>query len=96
MATRVRLHQRGGRVAARHLVHDRTLAHKMAVLRWVTDLAREAGAVDPGRARALATLLLDGGLASGSVDARPDAPAVAKASARALWPWPPATPPEQR
>jgi AcrR family transcriptional regulator len=65
-------------------VHDRTVAHKEAVLAWVTELAGEAGADDPpGLARAL-TLLLDGGLASGSLDAAPDAPEAAKASARAL------------
>ena len=65
-------------------VHARTVAHKLAVLQWVTDLAREAGAVDPDALARSLTLLLDGGLASGSVDAEPDAPPVAKASARAL------------
>jgi AcrR family transcriptional regulator len=65
-------------------IHDRTLAHKDAVRAWVRDLAARAGAADPqALARAL-TLLLDGGLASGSLDALPDAPAVAKESARAL------------
>jgi len=43
-----------------------------------------AGAPDPdGLARTL-TLLLDGGLASGSLDALPDAPRAAKAAAKAL------------
>jgi AcrR family transcriptional regulator len=65
-------------------VHDRTLAHKLAVLHWVTELAREAGAADPNALARSLTLLLDGGLASGSVDARPDAPAVAKTAAQAL------------
>ncbi len=65
-------------------VHDRTVAHKQRVLDWVGGLATAAGADDPsGLARAL-TLLLDGGLASGSLDASPEAPAVAKASARHL------------
>jgi AcrR family transcriptional regulator len=65
-------------------VHDRTVAHKSAVLGWVRGLAEQAGAVDPdGLARSL-TLLLDGGLASGALDASPDAPEVARASARAL------------
>ncbi|HET6953138.1 MAG TPA: TetR/AcrR family transcriptional regulator [Acidimicrobiales bacterium] len=65
-------------------VHDRTVAHKTAVLTWVRGLAEQAGAHDPvALARAL-TLLLDGGLASGALDAAPEAPAVAKASARAL------------
>ena len=65
-------------------VHDRTLAHKEAVRAWVRSLAADAGASDPdGLARTL-TLLLDGGLASGSVDGRPDAPEAAKAAARTL------------
>src|SRR5690349_15815443 len=65
-------------------VHDRTVAHKASVLAWVRELAERAGARD---ARALArslTLLLDGGLASGTLDAAPEAPAVAKDTARAL------------
>ena len=61
-------------------VHARTVAHKTAVLAWVRHLAEQAGARDArSLARAL-TLLLDGGLASGSLDADPEAPAVAKAS----------------
>ena len=65
-------------------VHDRTVAHKTAVLAWVRDLAEQAGARDPGSLARSLTLLLDGGLASGSLDADPEAPEVAKASARAL------------
>jgi AcrR family transcriptional regulator len=65
-------------------VHDRTVVHKEQVRAWVRDLAAAAGAREPeGLARAL-TLLLDGGLASGSLDAGPDAPEVAKAAARVL------------
>ncbi|MDR6864180.1 TetR/AcrR family transcriptional regulator [Phycicoccus sp. 3266] len=65
-------------------VHDRTVAHKTAVLEWVRDLATAAGATDPdGLARSI-TLLLDGGLASGSLDANPEAPTAAAAAARAL------------
>ncbi len=65
-------------------VHERTLAHKSAILAWVSDLATRAGARDPhALARAL-TLLLDGGLASGALDAGLDAPAVAKQSAALL------------
>lgn len=65
-------------------VHDRTLAHKDAVRAWIAALAEQAGAADPaGLARAL-TLLLDGGLASGSTDGQPDAPAAAKAAARTV------------
>jgi AcrR family transcriptional regulator len=65
-------------------VHERTVAHKAAVLDWVTGLAADAGAPDPrGLARSL-TLLLDGGLASGALDADPDAPVRAAESARVL------------
>ena len=65
-------------------VHDRTVEHKTAVLAWVRDLAERLGARDPGSLARSLTLLLDGGLASGSLDADPEAPAVAKASARVL------------
>jgi AcrR family transcriptional regulator len=65
-------------------VHDRTLAHKDAVRAWVRSLAEDAGAADPDELARVLTLLLDGGLASGSVDGRPDAPVAAKAAARAL------------
>jgi AcrR family transcriptional regulator len=65
-------------------IHDRTLAHKEAVRSWMAELADGAGAPDPaGLARTL-TLLLDGGLASGALDARPDAPIAARAAAEAL------------
>ena len=65
-------------------VHDRAVAHKAAVLAWVRGLAARAGAGDPdGLARSL-TLLLDGGLASGALDADPDAAARATSSARIL------------
>jgi AcrR family transcriptional regulator len=65
-------------------VHDRTVAHKTAVLSWVRGLAEQAGARDPDSLARSLTLLLDGGLASGSLDAGPDAPEAAKASAQAL------------
>jgi hypothetical protein len=65
-------------------VHDRTVAHKAAVRAWVRGLAEAAGASDPESLARSLTLLLDGGLASGSLDAGPDAPQVAKSSARAL------------
>ncbi len=65
-------------------VHDRTLAHKAAVREWVRDLAAQAGATDPDRLSRSLTLLLDGGLASGSLDGLPDAPDAAKEAARAL------------
>jgi AcrR family transcriptional regulator len=65
-------------------VHDRTVAHKTAVLSWVRGLAEQAGACNPESLARSLTLLLDGGLASGSLDASPDAPEAAKGSARAL------------
>ena len=65
-------------------IHDRTVAHKTSVLEWVRDLAERAEARDPAALARSLTLLLDGGLASGALDADPEAPAVAKASARAL------------
>ena len=65
-------------------VHDRTVAHKRSVLAWVGDLAEQAGARDPGSLARSLTLLLDGALASGSLDASPAAPEVARASAQAL------------
>ena len=65
-------------------VHNRTVAHKTAVLSWVRELAEQAGARDAESLARSLTLLLDGGLASGSLDASPDAPEAAKASARAL------------
>lgn len=65
-------------------VHDRTVRHKTEVLAWIRDLAGAADARDPdGLARTL-TLLLDGGLASGALDADPEAAARAAASARVL------------
>jgi AcrR family transcriptional regulator len=65
-------------------VHDRTLTHKTAVRGWVRGLAADAGAADPDLLARSLTLLLDGGLASGSVDGLPDAPAAAKEAALAL------------
>ena len=65
-------------------VHERTVAHKRAVLAWVRGLAAEAGAADPDVLARSLTLLLDGGLASGALDADPEAAAQAKASARLL------------
>jgi len=65
-------------------VHDRTLTHKTAVRDWVRGLAADAGAADPDLLARSLTLLLDGGLASGSVDGLPDAPAAAKEAALAL------------
>lgn len=65
-------------------VHERTVAHKTSVLAWVEDLAAKAGAHDAHVLARSLTLLLDGGLASGTLDAAPEAPLVAKQTARAL------------
>ncbi|MGC5022539.1 TetR/AcrR family transcriptional regulator [Micromonospora sp. DT47] len=65
-------------------VHARTVEHKNVVRAWVTDLARRAGAADPDRLARQLTLLLDGGLAAGVLDADPSAPAEARAAAEAL------------
>lgn len=65
-------------------VHDRTVAHKRAVLAWVRDLATQAGAVDPDSLARSLTLLLDGGLSDGALAADPEAPVAAKEAARQL------------
>jgi AcrR family transcriptional regulator len=65
-------------------VHARTVEHKQVVRAWVTDLARRAGAADPDLLARQLTLLVDGGLAAGVLDADPATPAAAKAAARAL------------
>jgi AcrR family transcriptional regulator len=65
-------------------VHERTVAHKRQVREWVQGLAADAGAQDPaGLARSL-TLLLDGGLARGALDADPAVADEARRSAALL------------
>lgn len=65
-------------------VHARTVQHKVAVRRWVRELAEQAGAADPDALARSLTLLLDGGLASGVLDADPRSAEAAKDAARAL------------
>ncbi|HEU4426216.1 MAG TPA: TetR/AcrR family transcriptional regulator [Pilimelia sp.] len=65
-------------------VHARTVEHKNVVRAWVTDLARRAGAADPAQLARQLTLLLDGGLSAGVLDADPVTPAAAKAAAGIL------------
>ena len=65
-------------------VHERTVAHKTAVLAWVRGLAEQAGVRDPTSLARSITLLLDGGLANGSLGADPEVPLAAKDAARAL------------
>jgi len=65
-------------------VHARTVEHKTVVRAWVADLARRAEATDPDLLARQLTVLLDGGLSGGVLDADPATPAAAKAAARVL------------
>jgi AcrR family transcriptional regulator len=65
-------------------VHARTVEHKRVVRAWVTDLARRAGAADPDLLARQLTLLIDGGLSAGVLDADPVTPEAAKAAAQVL------------
>lgn len=65
-------------------VHARTIEHKAVVRAWVADLAHRAGADDPQLLARQLTLLIDGGLAVGVLDADPAAADAAKAAARVL------------
>jgi AcrR family transcriptional regulator len=65
-------------------VHARTVEHKNVVRAWLNDLARRARANDPDLLARQLTLLLDGGLAAGVLDADPATPAAARAAARTL------------
>jgi AcrR family transcriptional regulator len=65
-------------------VHARTVEHKAAVHTWVRELALAAGARDPDALGRGLTLLLDGGLAAGVLDADPRTAEAARNAARAL------------
>ena len=65
-------------------VHERTVAHKQQISGWIRDLAERAGAPHPDRLARSLTLLLDGGLASGVLDADPAAAAAARDTAAQL------------
>ncbi|HSO14359.1 MAG TPA: TetR/AcrR family transcriptional regulator [Arthrobacter sp.] len=65
-------------------VHERTVAHKEDVRAWIRGLAVQAGAQNPDQLARSLSLLLDGGLASGVLDADPAAPAAARATAAQL------------
>ncbi|MDR7083842.1 AcrR family transcriptional regulator [Arthrobacter ginsengisoli] len=65
-------------------VHDRTVAHKEHIRAWIRDLADQAGAQDPDRLARSLTLVLDGGLASGVLDADPAAATAARDTASQL------------
>ena len=66
------------------VVHARTVEHKNVVRAWVTDLARRHGAVDPDLLARQLTLLIDGGLSAGVLDADPRSAVAAQEAARAL------------
>ncbi len=59
-------------------VHERTVAHKEHIRAWIRDLAVQAGAPDPDQLARSLTLVLDGGLASGVLDADPAAATAAR------------------
>jgi len=65
-------------------VHARTVEHKAVVLAWVADLARRARAQNPHLLARQLTLLIDGGLSVGVLDADPAAADAAKSAARVL------------
>jgi AcrR family transcriptional regulator len=65
-------------------VHDRTVAHKRKITAWIRDLAAQAGAPEPDRLARSLTLVLDGGLASGVLDADPAAALAARETASQL------------
>jgi AcrR family transcriptional regulator len=64
--------------------HERTVAHKQQVLEWMRDLAVQAGAAHPERLARSLSLLLDGALSSGALDADPEAAEAARATAAQL------------
>ncbi|WP_169582894.1 MULTISPECIES: TetR/AcrR family transcriptional regulator [Microbacterium] len=65
-------------------VHARTVEHKRVVRAWVADLARRAGAENPDQLARQLTTLLDGGLASGVLDADSATSTAAKDAATML------------
>ncbi len=65
-------------------VHARTVAHKRAVRDFVGDLAAQAGARDPDALAGGLTLILDGALSAGVLDADPAVPAAAARAAAIL------------
>jgi hypothetical protein len=65
-------------------VHACTVEYKAVVRAWVADLARRCGAHDPQQLARELTLLIDGGLAAGILDADPAAAEAAKQAAAAL------------
>ncbi len=66
------------------VIHARTVAHKDSVRAWVRTLAEQAGVHDPDHLARTLTLVLDGGLAAGALDADPAAADAARHVARDL------------
>ena len=71
-------------VTAHSEVHARTVEHKAVVRAWVADLARRAGARDPQTLARQLSLLIDGGLSAGVLDADPSAAEAARQAAATL------------
>ena len=65
-------------------IHERTVAHKEQIRAWIRGLAVRAGAPDPDQLARSLTLVLDGGLASGVLDADPEAATAARNTAAQL------------
>ena len=64
--------------------HERTIAHKQQVREWMAGLARDAGATRPEQLARALSLLLDGALANGALDADPAAVESARDTAALL------------
>jgi AcrR family transcriptional regulator len=64
--------------------HERTVAHKQQVRGWMEGLARDAGAAHPEQLARALSLLLDGALANGALDADPGAVESARDTAALL------------
>ncbi|MDN4642985.1 TetR/AcrR family transcriptional regulator [Arthrobacter sp. PsM3] len=65
-------------------IHERTVAHKDHIRAWIRGLAAQAGVPDPDQLARSLTLVLDGGLASGVLDADPAAATAARTTAAQL------------
>jgi AcrR family transcriptional regulator len=64
--------------------HARTIVHKQQVREWMEALARDAGAAQPEQLARALSLVLDGALANGALDADPDAVESARDTAALL------------
>jgi AcrR family transcriptional regulator len=64
--------------------HQRTVAHKQQVREWMAGLAKDAGAAQPEQLARALSLLLDGALSNGALDADPAAVESARSTADLL------------